>query len=376
MSSKMSCLTVAVLVRDAAGPLAETLKSIRGVADEIVVLDTGSNDASRAVAEEFDAVVHTRPWDHDFAAARNECWSHCHGQWVLWLDAGETLSPEDAAALKQFVARESNLTTAYMLLVAAAPGPKDLSGEQVGRIRLAPNHPDLHFTGRVRESLAPALAELGFTIEGLPYRIRRNAVENDEPRRRQRAERNIQLAIYEMNETGPQPRLLNCLADAYQTLGEQRKAEELYRNALNAQPQLAERLEAYYGLLVALEGRENSRAMQIGVCLEALDEFPLDAHLLCAMGGYLQAHGHADLAIRSLETAWRYGQIHPEVWHLGDIREIAAISLSRCQETIGKTDDARRTLDEALAEQPNSVRLRRRREELGGPAPESLRQAS
>ncbi len=361
---KLPCLSVAIVVRDAASPLAETLKSIRAAADEIVVLDTGSTDATRAVAEEFEVILQTRPWDYDFSAARNECWSHIRGQWVLWLDAGETLTPEDAAALKEFVARQANLSTAYMLLVTTPPGEHDLSGEQVARVRLAPNHPDLRFTNRVRESLASALAEVGFSVEGLPYRIRRGVAEHDETRRRQRAERNLQLVIREMNEVGPQPRLLNCLAEAHQVLGQPRKAEELYRGALRGESQLAERLEAFYGILVALEGRDDGRAAQIGVCVEALEQFPLDAHLLCAMGGYLQAAGHADLAMRSLETAWRYGQIHPEVWHLGDIREIAAVSLSRCQEHAGQYDEALLTLDEALAESPASHRLHRRREEL------------
>ncbi|MBW3600800.1 MAG: hypothetical protein KY475_26480, partial [Planctomycetes bacterium] len=239
-----------------------------------------------------------------------------------------------------------------------------------------PNHPDLRFTGRVRESLAPALAEIGFSVEGLPYRIRRGAREHDESRRLQRAERNLQLVIREMNEIGPIPRLLNCLAEAHQTLGQPGKAEALYRGALSSESNLAERLEAYYGLLVALEGRDDSRAAQVAVCLEALEEFPMDAHLLCAMGGYLQAAGHGDLAMQSLETAWRYGQIHPEVWHLGDIREIAAVSLSRCQELAGLVEKARETVDAALAENATSHRLHRRRDELTTADVQPLRNAS
>jgi hypothetical protein len=364
MAVKLPCLSVAIIVRDAAGPLAETLKSVRAAADEIVVLDTGSRDATRAVAEEFDVVLQNRAWDDDFAAARNECWSHVHGQWVLWLDAGEGLSPEDAAALKQFVTQRANLSTAYMLLVATPAAGGDLSGEQVGRIRLVPNHPDLEFMGRVRESLASSLAACGIAVEGLPYRIRRGAVENDQARRTLRAERNLQLATREMQETGPQPHLLNCLADAHQALGDHGQAEALYRSTLSAASQSAERLEAYYGILVALEGRENSRAAQMAVCLEAMEEFPLDAHLLCAMGGYLHGLGHADLAARALETAWRHGQLHPEVWHLSDIREIAAVSLSRSLELVGKPAKAGQIIDEALAAAPGSQRLQRREAEL------------
>ena len=80
-------------------------------------------------------------------------------------------------------------------------------------------------------------------------------------------------------------------------------------------------------------------------------------------------------AALALETAWGYGQIHPEVWHLQDIREIAAVSLSRCQEISGRVEDALRTMDEALSESPASPRLQRRREELRA-AHNPLRNAS
>jgi tetratricopeptide (TPR) repeat protein len=287
---------------------------------------------------------------------------------VLWLDAGETLSAEDAAALKSFVTEKANLSTAYMLLVTTPPGEQDISSEQVARIRLVPNHPDLEFSGRVRESLTASLAECGLVIEGLPYRIRRGAAEHDEGRRRDRAERNLRLATCEMNETGSQERLLNCIAEAHQALGDHIRAEEMYRKSLGGASPSAVKLEAYYGLLVALESRGNSRTAQIALCLEALEEFPLDAHLLCAMGGYLHSQGHGELAVRALETAWRHGQLHPEVWHLAEIRAIAAVSLSRCHEAAGRVRQAAQTIDDALRELPPCEVLIRRRNELRGRA--------
>jgi hypothetical protein len=366
--AKLPCFSVAMIVRDAAELLAETLESVRAVADEIVVLDTGSRDDTPAVAARFQANVQSRPWDDDFSAARNECWSHVHGQWVLWLDAGETLSAHDAAALKAFVTEKANVSTAYMLLITTPPGAQDVSSEQVARVRLLPNHPDLEFTGRVRESLTASLAECGLEVEGLPYRIRRGAAEHDESRRRARAERNLHMACREMNETGPQERLLNCIAEAHQALGDHLRAEEMYRRSLGGASQTAIKLEAYYGLLVALESRGNSRTAQIALCLEALEEFPLDAHLLCALGGYLHSQGQGELAVRALDTAWRHGQLHPEVWHLAEIRAIAAVSLSRCHEAAGRVRQAAQTIDDALRELPPCEVLIRRRNELRGRA--------
>src|SRR6185503_5773742 len=93
-------LSVAIIVRDAAEALRLTLASIRDIADEIVVVDTGSTDPSRDVAIEFGTRLVTFPWSDDFAAARNFARNQVTGDWILWLDAGETLSDEDGRALR------------------------------------------------------------------------------------------------------------------------------------------------------------------------------------------------------------------------------------------------------------------------------------
>src|SRR5437660_1581456 len=89
-------LSVAMIVRSCAAELAATLRSVRDLADEIVVLDTGSTDGTREVASQCGARVFQQPWADDFAAARNACLAHASGEWVLWLDAGETLPAESA----------------------------------------------------------------------------------------------------------------------------------------------------------------------------------------------------------------------------------------------------------------------------------------
>src|SRR5436190_13853522 len=87
-------LSIAIIARNAAEGLAETLVSVRNLADEIVVLDTGSSDETPMIAERLGAKLHRRPWEESFAAARNTCLTLVSGDWVLWLDAGERLEKE------------------------------------------------------------------------------------------------------------------------------------------------------------------------------------------------------------------------------------------------------------------------------------------
>lgn len=85
-------LSVAIITLNEEANLARTLASVR-FADEIIVLDSGSTDATCAIAKAAGATIFTEPWK-GFAAQKNSAIGKCTGTWVLSLDADEELSPE------------------------------------------------------------------------------------------------------------------------------------------------------------------------------------------------------------------------------------------------------------------------------------------
>lgn len=87
----MTKISVAIIARDRAKEIEACLQSVRGV-DEIVVLDTGSVDATPRIALSNKAVVYYYRWDDDFAAARNRVLDYVHHPWVLSIDTDEVLS--------------------------------------------------------------------------------------------------------------------------------------------------------------------------------------------------------------------------------------------------------------------------------------------
>ena len=93
-------LSLSMIVRDEEARLGECLRSVQGFADEMVVVDTGSTDATVAIAEAAGARVEQIPWPGDFAPARNQALEFLNGDWVLVLDADEQLRPEAIPALK------------------------------------------------------------------------------------------------------------------------------------------------------------------------------------------------------------------------------------------------------------------------------------
>lgn len=359
-SDRKPKLTVAMIVRNAEALVASTLSCVRDIADEIIVADTGSTDGTQAIVASLADRLVEFPWTDDFSTARNALMRHATGDWILWLDAGETLSDHDLAVLRSHIDMRADSGLAYMSLVRLPSKAGDVSGEQVGRIRLLPRHPELKFSGRVRESLRPALDRLGLQVASLPITILRSQIDHLPQVKRAKAERDIRIADLAMQQAGALPALLLAKGEAKMTLQKGTEARKLYQQAKAASvPQSSEMLEAYYGELTTYDGEENARQMQIKLCLAALEMFPLDAQLLCAMGSYLQAEERIDLATRAYETCVRFGQVNPEIWHLADITEVVTICLSLCLQQQRQDDRARRVLEEGIELRPESQKLPR-----------------
>ena len=358
-------LTVAMIVRDAQDLIAGALDSVRRMADEIVVADTGSIDETRQIALARATQVIDVPWTDDFAAARNACLQRATGDWVLWLDASERLAPETAAAIRQFVDNGADLRKVYMLLVQLPPAGENQMLEQVGRVRLMPNDPRLRFAGRVRESLRASLGAARMEIESTPWKIQRTAADLEPATKARKARRDQKLAELELRDQGQSPVPLIALGEARQHLGDFAGAGECFRRAMALAPRgSTEMLEAYYGLLTLGEHQPAERELQVKHCLEALEVFPFDGQLLCAMGGYMQSSGRLDLATRAYRAAVRHGQINLETWHVAAVGELAITCLSLTLELLGEDDEVLSLLEEALTADPQSVRLRRRLIEL------------
>lgn len=89
-------VSACLIVRDEEATLARCLTSLLGAVEEIVVVDTGSQDGTIEIARKHGAVVGHFAWQDDFAAARNAALDLARGDWVLSIDADEWLADEDA----------------------------------------------------------------------------------------------------------------------------------------------------------------------------------------------------------------------------------------------------------------------------------------
>jgi tetratricopeptide (TPR) repeat protein len=88
-------ISVCMIARDEEKHIAEALASVKDLADELIVVDTGSKDATIIEARRLGARVHEIQWNNDFSEARNFALSKATREWILVLDADERISRDD-----------------------------------------------------------------------------------------------------------------------------------------------------------------------------------------------------------------------------------------------------------------------------------------
>jgi glycosyltransferase involved in cell wall biosynthesis len=234
-------LSLCMIVKNEESALPKCLSSAVNVVDEIVILDTGSTDKTPQIAQQFGAQVYHFEWSNNFSVARNEALKYVTGDWILVLDADETLKPEIVPHLKEAIKQEK-----YILInllrqeIGATQSPYSLVS------RLFRNHPGIHFNrpyhALVDDSITAILAQephwqIGYLPEvAILHAGYQKAVINQQNKYAKAA-----LAMGEFFSANPNdPYVCNKLGALYVEMGKIQEGIELLKKGLNAVIELEE----------------------------------------------------------------------------------------------------------------------------------------
>lgn len=268
MSSVPPLLSAVMIVRDEEHRLGRCLRSVASVVDEIVVVDTGSSDATISVAEAHGCVIEEIPWPGDFAAARNVSLDLASGRWVLMIDADEVLAPVDRPDAE-------DILTDDPAAVALTVGWRGRPGTTPAReVRLWRNRPDIRFRGRIHENV---MADLGVILEGGSTRIgsTRLLIEHDGYEGDQSAKfaRDLPLLDAEIRDGDDRPYLHHHRGRILWALGREREATDAWGRGADLAMGTGRHRAEDGGCHAALVGTAAAGDDLLPVAVEALEAF-------------------------------------------------------------------------------------------------------
>ena len=139
-------LGLAMIMKNEADNLPRSLAPAAKWVDEMVVVDTGSSDQSREIALGLGARVLQFEWIGDFAAARNFGLKEATTDFILWLDADNSVSSDAMREFRNHLTSDSDI----ILWATEVVVPQ---GDRIWQKRVFPNRPEVRFEGRVHEQL-------------------------------------------------------------------------------------------------------------------------------------------------------------------------------------------------------------------------------
>jgi glycosyltransferase involved in cell wall biosynthesis len=249
-------LSLCMIVRNEERSLARCLESLRDLAGEFIIVDTGSTDRTADIAASYGAEV--IPFDFtivDFAAARNYAIAHAHGRWILMLDADETLDESGAATIKNLIALDEN-AGCFLERRNRSWDSRDPTTDYV--VRLFPNRAGYRYRGRVHETIDASILSGGGRLLQTGIRIDHNFASDRETRRRKN-QWYIEILKEEIAADERDHSRLDFLAAEYHQLGMFDEATETAERIVQMRP-TDHRAHLFVGMYHLLHTADLARA--------------------------------------------------------------------------------------------------------------------
>jgi tetratricopeptide (TPR) repeat protein len=282
-----------MIVRNEEHHLPDCLRSVQNVFDEVVVVDTGSADRTRDVAQSFGARVFDFPWVDSFSVARNEALRHARHKWILWLDADDRLDEENRERLRRLLAELGDELDPYAMKVRSVLDAGRTAFRLLDQVRLFRNLPEVRWDYRIHEQILPAVNRAGGVVRWADVVIDHVGYQNPGPRKG-KLERNLRLLEMDYADRPTDGFTLFNLGWTLLDLGRTEEALLHLQDALQYTRPTSSTLRKLYHLLTLAQRGLKRSDEALANCREGLKLFPDDAELLCEEG--LLARDGGDLA--------------------------------------------------------------------------------
>lgn len=316
-------ISACVIVKDEERNLPQWLSAMSEIADEMIVVDTGSSDNTKALAEKAGARVFDFVWVDDFAAAKNYAIEKATGDWILFLDADEYFAETARGVVRQIILKKAKSRKTAVLLCRLINIDSDRNNRVIDaflQARIFRRISSIRYSGRVHEQLINTSGQMDmvYTKELVIYHTGYSS-----SIMQKKAKRNLPMLLAqeaEAKDRREREKLIPYIADAYNALGEYEKAIEYARYGIAAEIRHLGLEGHFYEIIIgAMERLGYAHEKIYAVLSEARDRYPREAAFVIETGyflwkdkKYLDAEKYLDLALnmrKELEKKLESGEV-------------------------------------------------------------------
>lgn len=269
-------VTACYVVKNEGRHLKKSLDSIRGKVDEIVLVDTGSTDDTKEIGRAYGAKIYEFPWQDDFSEARNFALGKLETDWVVAPDGDEYFSQDTAGNLRRVI--ETARGEGKNLLLVPWHNIDEATGEVLldsHAPRIFRWDPGFRYEGRIHEELR----NRGKAMDGVgilsPKELVLVHTGYSAEVSKEKARRNVDLLLKELEEREEPGNLYMYLAEAYDGLEEEEEALKYARLDVGmGRRNIVYASRSWRILLRRLAARPTDREEHGRMAAKAAEEFP------------------------------------------------------------------------------------------------------
>jgi len=335
-------LSVCMIVKDEEKNVTDCLESIKDIADEIIIVDTGSKDKTKEVVSKYTDKIFDFQWIDDFSAARNYSLSKAISDWVLWVDADDVVeTPEKILPLLNEPFSLCNFNIVYGNDVFRQP-------------RLFRNFMNIQFAGRVHEY--PSFTGMDCKEKSdviVRHKTEKHSTED-------RSQRNLRILNKALEDDSNNTRTMFYLANTLKELGQYDNAIDMYRKYLGKSVFKDERWMAqkYIGNILMWNKKYEEAIKEFKNAIEIDDRWAESYYYMGECYYFLKDY---KICIELMEKAYRKKLPDSSFWkELSIYNEAPLRYLFACYEKLGEMRYARAYCRLASKKKPDDEWLRNR----------------
>jgi len=149
-----SSISTYIITKDSENYIENTLKSIKDISDEIIVVDTGSTDNTINISKKYNCKIFNYKWNDDFSEVRNYAISKCTKDWILSIDSDETLEGYKDEIIKSISKTYDKIPFFFLDIFTYIDKSKDKEYKYYQKqIRLFPNTDNVLYEYKIKEKI-------------------------------------------------------------------------------------------------------------------------------------------------------------------------------------------------------------------------------